>query len=151
MSAAQDRDDTVEAYRPSAFHLYRAVVPGTQERGSGKIVDIASVQSVPARQTIAPHPATEGGVVMLTEGTAADLARHNTQVDAISPGHFATGRNQSLTEDEQFPAWAAERTPARRRGRVEELVGTLGHLCSDVSSCVSGRNVLVDGGTTSVP
>ncbi|KLU09442.1 glucose 1-dehydrogenase [Kocuria sp. SM24M-10] len=147
---AQDWEDIVAANLSSAFHVSRAVVPGMQERGSGKIVNIASVQSVLARQTIAPYSATKGGVVMLTKGMAADLARYNIQVNAISPGYFATEMNQALIEDEAFNAWVVDRTPAQRWGRVEELVGTLIYLCSDASSFVSGHNVLVDGGMTSV-
>ncbi|WP_147017913.1 SDR family oxidoreductase, partial [Kocuria turfanensis] len=147
---AQDWEDIVAANLSSAFHVSRAVVPGMQERGSGKIVNIASVQSVLARQTIAPYSATKGGVVMLTKGMAADLARYNIQVNAISPGYFATEMNRALVEDEAFNAWVVDRTPARRWGRVEELVGTLIYLCSDASSFVSGHNVLVDGGMTSV-
>lgn len=148
--AAQDWEDIVAANLSSAFHVSRAVVPGMQERGSGKIVNIASVQSVLARQTIAPYSATKGGVVMLTKGMAADLARYNIQVNAISPGYFATEMNQALIEDEEFNSWVVNRTPAQRWGRVEELVGTLVYLCSDASSFVSGHNVVVDGGMTSV-
>jgi gluconate 5-dehydrogenase len=148
--AAQDWDDVVAANLSSVFHVSRAVVPGMQERRSGKIVNIASVQSVLARQTIAPYSATKGGVVMLTKGMAADLARYDIQVNAISPGYFATEMNQALIDDEAFNTWVVDRTPARRWGRVEELVGTLVYLCSDASSYVSGHNVLVDGGMTSV-
>jgi gluconate 5-dehydrogenase len=148
--AAQDWDDILAANLSSAFHVSRAVAPGMQARGSGKIVNIASVQSVLARQTIAPYSATKGGLVMLTKGMAADLARYNVQVNAISPGYFATEMNRALVEDEDFSAWVVDRTPARRWGRVEELVGTLIWLCSDASSFVSGQNVLVDGGMSSV-
>jgi gluconate 5-dehydrogenase len=148
--AAQDWDDIVAANLSSAFHVSRAVAPGMQERGSGKIVNIGSVQSVLARQTIAPYSATKGGLVMLTKGMAADLARYGIQVNAISPGYFATEMNQALVADEAFSAWVVQRTPAQRWGRVEELVGTLLYLCSDASSFVSGQNILVDGGMTSV-
>jgi gluconate 5-dehydrogenase len=119
-------------------------------RGSGKIVNIGSVQSMLARQTIAPYSATKGGVVMLTKGMAADLARSGIQVNAISPGYFATEMNSALVQDADFTAWVESRTPAQRWGRVEELVGTLVYLCSDASSFVSGQNIFVDGGMTSV-
>lgn len=72
------------------------------ERGSGKIINIGSVQSMLARETIAPYAAAKGGLVMLTKGMAADLARHNVQVNAISPGYFATEMNQALVADEAF-------------------------------------------------
>ncbi|WP_432490997.1 glucose 1-dehydrogenase [Kineococcus auxinigenes] len=148
--AAADWDDLVAANLSSVFHVSRAVVPHMVARGSGKVVNIASVQSVLARRTIAPYTATKGAVASLTKGMAADLAQHGIQVNAISPGYFATEMNAALVADEQFNAWVEQRTPAGRWGRVEELLGTLLYLCSDASSYVSGQNVVVDGGMTSV-
>ncbi|WP_127125753.1 SDR family oxidoreductase [Georgenia sp. SYP-B2076] len=145
-----DWDDIVAANLSSAFYVSQQVSRGMAERGSGKIINIGSVQSMLARQTIAPYSATKGGVVMLTKGMAADLARFNIQVNTISPGYFATEMNKALVEDEAFNAWVVGRTPAQRWGKFEELVGTLVYLASDASSFVSGQNVFVDGGMTSV-
>ena len=145
-----DWDTVLASNLSSAFYVSRYVVPGMVERGSGKIVNIGSVQSMLARQTIAPYSASKGGLVMLTKGMAADLARSGIQVNAISPGYFATEMNTALWQDPVFDDWVVNRTPAQRWGRVEELVGTLVYLCSDASSFVSGQNVFVDGGMTSV-
>src|SRR5690606_41869408 len=93
------------------------------ERGSGKIINVASVQSQLARQTIAPYSATKGGIAQLTKGMAADLARHNIQVNAVSPGYFATEMNRALVEDEAFSAWLTQRAPAGRWGSCGELTG----------------------------
>jgi len=145
-----DWDDIVAANLSSAFYVSQQITRGMAERGSGKVVNIGSVQSLLARQTIAPYSATKGGLAMLTKGMAADLARFDIQVNAISPGYFATEMNRALVEDEAFNAWVVDRTPARRWGRFEELVGTLVYLCSDASSFVSGQNLFVDGGMTAV-
>ncbi|MHB1064451.1 MAG: SDR family oxidoreductase [Georgenia sp.] len=146
----KDWDDIVASNLSSAFYVSQQVSRGMAERGSGKIINIGSVQSLLARQTIAPYSATKGGMVMLTKGMAADLARFNIQVNAISPGYFATEMNKALVEDEAFNAWVVGRTPAQRWGKFEELVGTLVYLASDASSFVSGQNIFVDGGMTSV-
>ncbi|WP_337060014.1 SDR family oxidoreductase [Kineococcus sp. G2] len=148
--ATADWEDLVAANLSSVFHVSRAVVPHMVARGSGKVVNVASVQSVLARRTIAPYTATKGAVASLTKGMAADLTGHGIQVNAISPGYFATEMNAALVADEQFNAWVEQRTPAGRWGRVEELLGTLIYLASDASSYVSGQNVVVDGGMTSV-
>lgn len=148
--SVQDWDDVVAANLSGAFHTSRVAARGMVERGSGKIVNVGSVQSVLARQTIAPYSATKGGLVALTRGMAADLARHGVQVNALSPGYFATEMNAALVADADFTAWVEARTPAARWGRVEELVGALLFLCSDASSYVSGQNLLVDGGMTAV-
>ncbi|WP_129336467.1 SDR family oxidoreductase [Cellulomonas endophytica] len=148
--AVADWDAVIATNLSSAFYVSRFVAPGMAARGSGKIVNIASVQSRLARQTIAPYSASKGGLALLTQGMAADLARHGIQVNAISPGYFATDMNAALWQDPEFDRWVTQRTPAQRWGRVEELVGTLLFLASDASSFVSGQNVFVDGGMTAV-
>ncbi|MDO5700943.1 MAG: glucose 1-dehydrogenase [Bowdeniella nasicola] len=145
-----DFDDVISTNLNSVFYVSRALAPAMAEEGGGKIISIGSVQSMLARETIAPYSASKGGVAMLTRGMAADLARFNIQVNCISPGYFATDMNTNLWQDEKFNAWCVNRTPARRWGKVEELVGTLIYLASPASSFVSGQNIFVDGGMTSV-
>ncbi|NRB55499.1 MAG: SDR family oxidoreductase [Salinicola sp.] len=145
-----DWDAVVATNLSSAFYVSKAVSPAMSERGSGKIVNIGSVQSKLARETIVPYAASKGGVALLTQGMAADLARYGIQVNCLSPGYFQTDMNQALWQDADFNAWIEKRTPAQRWGQVEELVGTLVYLCSGASNFVSGQNVFVDGGMTSV-
>lgn len=145
-----DWDAVIATNLSSTFYVANALATHMSRRGTGKIVNIGSVQSMLARQTIAPYSASKGGVVMLTKGMAADLARFNIQVNCISPGYFKTDMNTALWQDEAFNSWVEGRTPAQRWGKVEELVGTLLYLCSDASSFVSGQNIFVDGGMTSV-
>ena len=146
----EDWDDVIATNLSSAFRVSRALAPAMVERGSGKVVHVASVQSRLARRTIAPYAAAKGGLVLLAQGMAADLAPHGVQVNALSPGYFATEMNEALVGDPAFDAWVRARTPAGRWGRVEELVGTLVYLCSDASSFVCGQNIVVDGGITAV-
>ncbi|HEY8721255.1 SDR family oxidoreductase [Pengzhenrongella sp.] len=146
----KDWDDVVATNLSSAFYVSQQISRGMAERRSGKIINIGSVQAMLARQTIAPYSASKGGLVMLTKGMAADLARFNIQINAISPGYFATEMNRDLWTDEAFDSWVVNRTPAQRWGKVEELVGTLVYLSSAASGFVSGQNIFVDGGMTSV-
>lgn len=145
-----DWDAVIASNLSSAFYVSQPIAKAMAERGSGKIVNIGSVQSLLARQTIAPYSASKGGIVMLTKGMAADLARFNIQVNAISPGYFITDMNEALWSDPDFDAWVKSRTPAQRWGNIRELIGALLFLASDASSFVSGQNVFVDGGMTSV-
>ncbi|WP_456269237.1 glucose 1-dehydrogenase [Kushneria sp. AK178] len=145
-----DWDAVLATNLSSAFYVSNALARHMAERGRGKIVNIGSVQSMLARQTIVPYTASKGGVAMLTKGMAADLARFDIQVNCISPGYFKTDMNTALWQDEAFNSWVENRTPAQRWGNVQELVGTLLYLCSDASSFVSGQNIFVDGGMTSV-
>ncbi|QGH68523.1 glucose 1-dehydrogenase [Pseudactinotalea sp. HY158] len=145
-----DWDDIIATNLSSAFYVSQPITRAMAQRGSGKVINIGSVQSLLGRQTIAPYTASKGGLAMLTKGMAADLARFNIQVNAISPGYFKTEMNAALVADDDFNAWVLARTPAQRWGLPEELVGTLVYLASDASRFVSGQNIFVDGGMTAV-
>ncbi|WP_229382616.1 SDR family oxidoreductase [Microbacterium allomyrinae] len=146
----EDWDDIVRTNLSSAFYLSRRVSRGMVARGSGKIVQIGSVQSQLARPGIAPYAATKGAIVMLTKGLCADLAPHGIQANAVAPGYFATELTQPLVNDEQFSAWVRGRTPAGRWGDTKDLVGALVFLASSASDFVNGQTIYVDGGMTAV-
>lgn len=132
----------------SVFHVGQAVARHMIERGRGKIVNIASVQTALARPGIAPYTATKGAVGNLTKGMATDWAKHGLQCNAIAPGYFDTPLNAALVADADFSAWLEKRTPAGRWGKVDELVGACVFLTSDASSFVNGHTLYVDGGIT---
>jgi len=134
----------------SAFLVGREVAIRMTQRGRGKIINIASLQSEVSRPGIAPYAATKGAIKMLTRGMCADLAGSGICVNAIGPGYFETELTSALVADEQFSAWVRARTPAGRWGRVEDLVGTLIYLASDASAFVNGQIVYVDGGMLAV-
>lgn len=147
---AADWDLVLATNLSSVFYVSKPVAAAMVGRGSGKIINIGSVQSQLARQTIAPYSASKGGVAMLTKGMAADLSRYGIQVNAISPGYFATEMNEALWSDPASDDWVTKRTPAERWGKLDELIGTLLFLASDASSFVTGQNIFVDGGMTAV-
>ena len=145
-----DWDDLVATNLSSAFKCARRAAAGMIARGSGRIINIGSVQSQLARPSIAAYSATKGGIVMLTKGLTADLAPHGVQVNALAPGYFATELTAALVADEEFSAWVAGRTPAGRWGATEDLVGPLVFLASDAAAFVNGQTLYVDGGMTAV-
>ena len=132
----------------SVFHVGQAVARHMINRGAGKIINIASVQTALARPGIAPYTATKGAVGNLTKGMATDWAKHGLQINAIAPGYFDTPLNAALVSDAEFSAWLEKRTPAGRWGEVEELVGACIFLSSAASSFVNGHTLYVDGGIT---
>lgn len=132
----------------SAFYVGQAVARHMIKRGTGRIINIASVQSSLARPAIAPYTASKGAIVNLTKGMATDWARHGLNINAIAPGYFDTPLNAALVADEKFSAWLENRTPQQRWGKVEELVGSAIFLSSAASSFVNGHTLYVDGGIT---
>ena len=146
----QDWNDLVATNLTSAFLVSQRVARGMVKRGSGKIINIGSVQSQLARPSIAPYSATKGGIVMLTKGLCADLGPHGIQANALAPGYFDTELTRALVENEEFTQWVTTRTPAGRWGKVEDLVGALVFLASPASNFVNGQVLFVDGGMTAV-
>jgi gluconate 5-dehydrogenase len=132
----------------SVFHVGQAVARHMIQRGRGKIINIASVQTALARPSIAPYTATKGAVGNLTKGMATDWARYGLNCNAIAPGYFETPLNAALMADPTFNAWLEKRTPAGRWGKVEELQGACIFLASDAASFVNGHILYVDGGIT---
>lgn len=132
----------------SVFYVSQPVARHMIERARGKIINICSVQSELGRPGIAPYAATKGALKMLTKGMCIDWAPYGIQVNAIGPGYFKTPLNQALVDDPAFSAWLENRTPARRWGTVEELVGAAIFLASDASRFVNGHVLYVDGGIT---
>jgi len=132
----------------SVFIVGQAVARHMIPRGSGKIINICSVQSELGRPNIAPYTATKGAVKMLTKGMAIDWGPHGLQVNGLGPGYFKTELNQALVDNPEFSAWLVGRTPSRRWGDVEDLVGAAVFLASDASRFVNGHILYVDGGVT---
>lgn len=132
----------------SAFYVGQAVARHMIARKSGRIINIASVQTALARPGIAPYTASKGAVANLTKGMATDWAKYGLNCNAIAPGYFDTPLNAALVSDPEFSAWLEKRTPAGRWGKVDELVGACVFLSSDASSFVNGHVLFVDGGIT---
>lgn len=145
------QDDWRELMRTnldSVFIVGQAVARHMIPRGRGKIVNICSVQSELGRPGIAPYTASKGAVKMLTKGMAIDWGPYGLQVNGLGPGYFKTELNQALVDNPEFSAWLIGRTPSRRWGDVDDLVGAAVFLSSDASRFVNGHILYVDGGVT---
>ncbi|MBS0455035.1 MAG: glucose 1-dehydrogenase [Proteobacteria bacterium] len=132
----------------SVFFVGQAVARHMIGRKRGKIINICSVQSELGRPNIAPYTASKGAVKMLTKGMAIDWGQHGIQVNGLGPGYFKTELTQALVDNQEFSAWLVGRTPSRRWGDVEDLVGAAVFLASDASNFVNGHILYVDGGVT---
>ena len=116
------------------------------ERRYGRIVNIASLSSFVALYEVAAYTASKAAVAALTKSLAVEWASHGVCVNAIAPGVFRTPMNQKLLDDTDRGREFLLRTPMRRFGQVEELVGACVFLCSEAASFVAGEVLVVDGG-----
>jgi NAD(P)-dependent dehydrogenase (short-subunit alcohol dehydrogenase family) len=120
--------------------------PGMLERGAGRIINIASLNSFVSFHEVASYAASKAGVAALTRSLAVEWSRRGVLVNAIAPGVFRTALNQQLLDSTPRGQELLMRTPQGRFGRVEELVGAAVFLASDAASYVTGVVLPVDGG-----
>jgi len=116
------------------------------ERGYGRIVNIASLNSFVALSEVAAYAASKAGVASLTRSLAVEWSKKGVTVNAIAPGVFRTELNAQLLDSTPRGQELLMRTPMGRFGRTEELVGAAVFLASDAASFVTGQTLVVDGG-----
>ena len=114
-------------------------------QGSGRIITIASLSSFVGLFEVAAYVASKSAVAGLTRALAVEWAPHNVMVNAIAPGVFRTDLNAALLDSGRGQEFLV-RTPMRRFGRLDELVGAAVFLASDAASFVTGHLLAVDGG-----
>lgn len=114
-------------------------------RGSGRVITIASLTSMLGMFEVAAYAASKSAVAGLTRSLAVEWAPSGVTVNAILPGVFKTDLNRALLESPRGQEFLM-RTPMRRFGRVDELVGAAVYLASDAASFVTGHLLAVDGG-----
>ena len=128
------------------FELSRSVAPSMINQGWGRIINISSVAAQIANRGDALYTASKGGLESLTRALAAEFGHAGITVNAISPGYFATGPNQSMIDDPKIEAWLKTRTSLKRWAKPEEISGAAVFLASDASSYITGHVLVVDGG-----
>ena len=116
------------------------------ERRYGRIINIASLASFVALHEVAAYSASKAAVASLTKSLAIEWAQYGVSVNAIAPGVFRTALNEKLLDESNRGQEFLLRTPMKRFGKVEELVGAAVFLASDAASFVTGEVLAVDGG-----
>ncbi len=130
------------------FFLARELVPQMCERGGGKIINIASLQSERAFPNSAAYGASKGGVAQLTRAMAQAWSADGICCNAIGPGFFPTALTARVFEDPEIAAKNAAQTAIGRNGELQDLDGITVFLASAASDYITGQIIYVDGGFT---
>lgn len=141
-----DWDTTMRLNLDAPFFLAQRLVPAMIARGFGRIINIASLQSVRAFADCAPYGASKGAIAQLTRAQAEAWSRHGVNANAIAPGFFATELTAPVVKDPARWSQMAARTFVGRNGELSDLWGTALFLASRASDYVTGQTIFVDGG-----
>ncbi len=141
-------DKMIEVNLKSAFRLVRLVAPGMCERGSGAIINIASIAGLRPQFEGLMYSATKAALIMMTRSYALELGPKGVRVNAIAPGLVKTVLSQYYWSDPARLAGFLETQPIKHLGEPHEIAEVALLLASDRASYLTGQVVTVDGGAT---
>ncbi|MFD1486009.1 gluconate 5-dehydrogenase [Lacticaseibacillus baoqingensis] len=150
--SAEDWRQVIDIDLTGPFIVSKAVIPGMQKQGHGKIINICSMMSELGRETVSAYAAAKGGLKMLTRNICSEYGEANIQCNGIGPGYIATPQTAPLREKQPdgsrhpFDQFIIAKTPAARWGTPDDLKGPAVFLASEASDFVNGHVVYVDGG-----
>jgi NAD(P)-dependent dehydrogenase (short-subunit alcohol dehydrogenase family) len=130
------------------FFLAQKFVPKMKERGWGRIINVASLQSERAFKNGIVYGASKGGVTQLTRAMAEAWSADGINCNAIAPGFFPTELTQAVFDQPEVAQGLADQTAIGRNGDLSDLDGTCVYLASAASNYVTGQVIYIDGGFT---
>ena len=139
-------DKMVEINLKSTFLLVKLVAPGMCERGSGSIINIASVAGLRPQLHGLLYSMTKAALIMMTKSYALELGPKGVRVNAIAPGLIQTALSEYYWKDEARKSEIVGRQPIKHLGQPMEVAEVALLLASDRGSYVTGQTLVVDGG-----
>jgi 2-deoxy-D-gluconate 3-dehydrogenase len=142
----EDWNAIIETNLSSVFRMTQLVGKHMLSRGSGKIINIASLLTFQGGVYVPSYAAAKGGVGQLTKAFANEWASQNVNVNAIAPGYMETENTAALRADPARAKQILDRIPAGRWGTPSDLGGAAVFLASRASDYLHGHILVVDGG-----
>lgn len=139
---------TLDLNLSTPFFLAKALVPAMREKGWGRIVNFASLQTQRAFPGGISYGASKGAVGQLTRAMAEAWSKDGITANALAPGFFPTELTGPVFDNADLAARNAAQTCIGRNGEIKDLIGPALFLCSRSSAYVTGQILYVDGGFT---
>ena len=139
---------TLDLNLSTPFFLSQKLVPAMAEKGWGRIINIASLQSQRAFANGLAYGASKGGIAQLTRAMAEAWSSRGIMCNALAPGFFPTELTGPVFSDTKLSEHFAAQTCIGRNGRLEDIAGPALFLASPASDYVTGQVLAVDGGFT---
>ena len=141
-----DWQKTIDINLTAPFYLSQLVSDSMKKNNWGRIINIASLQSLRAFDNSIPYGASKGGIMQLTRALAQAYSKDGILVNAIAPGFFRTNLTESLFQNPDKLKELANKTMMGRNGEEKDVFGISVFLCSEANSYVTGQTVFLDGG-----
>jgi 2-keto-3-deoxy-L-fuconate dehydrogenase len=149
-TSGEDLDRLYAVNVRGVFNVTKAFLPGMLERGSGSVVNIASIGGVLGIKDRVAYCATKFAVVGLTKSMALDHAGAGVRFNAICPARvetpFVTNRIKEYDDPEAAYREMTATQPVGRMGKPEEIAAAALYLAADESRFVTGSALIIDGG-----
>ena len=138
----------INLHLSAPFFLTQALAPAMKQRGWGRILNIARLQSTRSFANSAPYGAGKGGIVQLTRAIALEWGPHGITCNAIGPGFFPTALTAPVFSNSDLAARHAAQTCLGRNGELSDIHGLTVFLASDAAAYLTGQTIMLDGGYT---
>lgn len=142
----EEWDSVLDLNLKGAFFAAQKVGKRMINQMQGKIINIGSIFSFTGDGNIAAYCSSKGGVLLMTKSLALAWAKYNIQVNLVAPGYIETKMNSEVLHQERVYKHLMRKTPAKRLGQVEDLIGSVVYLSSPASNFTTGQSIVVDGG-----
>ena len=139
-------DKMIEINLKSAFRLVRALAPGMCARGSGSIINIASIAGLRPQRHSLLYSMTKAALLMMTQSYALELGPKGVRVNAIAPGLIQTALSEHYWKEEAQRDTVIGKQPIQRLGQPSDVAELALLLASDKGSYLTGQTLAVDGG-----
>ena len=144
-------DKMVEVNVKSAFRLMQTVAPGMCARGSGSIINIASISGIRPQYHGMLYSMTKAALIMMTQSYALELGAKGVRVNAIAPGVIQTVLSEYYWKDSAKLSRILEDQPIKHLGQPAEIAEMALLLASDSGSYITGQTMVIDGGRLLAP
>lgn len=138
--------DTFDTNATGALRTCQSFYEALAASRRGRIINIVSLNSFVSLKEVAAYAASKSALLSLTRSLAVEWAPFGVNVNAIAPGVFRTDLNRKLLDETERGRELLMRTPMKRFGCAEEVIGAAVLLASDAASYITGQSIVVDGG-----